>query len=132
MDDPQESTKQLVLAIVIAVLGCVYIVLLEGCSPTQIPVAAPVAPVNVHCDVNVTALDGGTISFGFDQPGSSGEGSVGARWLDHYCGSDPRQSVGQEVESTVSPDVNISPSVAATGQGTASVPPPATTPTVTP
>jgi hypothetical protein len=45
MDDPQESTKQLVLAIVIAVLGCVYIVLLEGCSPTQIPVAAPVAPV---------------------------------------------------------------------------------------
>ena len=110
------------IVVLVLVVGCAL--KLASCSPTQIPVAAPVAPVNISCNVNVTSIDGGTISF---QLGSAdGQEAIGARWLDHYCGSDPSQSTGQEVTSRVDPTTNLSATVAATGQGTANaVPAPA-------
>lgn len=110
------------IVVLVIVVGCAL--KLASCSPTQIPVAAPVAPVNISCNVNLTAMDGGAISF--ELGSTEGQDAVGARWLDHYCGSDPSQSTGQEVTSRVDPTTNLSATVAATGQGTANaVPAPA-------
>lgn len=68
----------------------------SGCSHA-VPVGSLVTPVSVHCDVWVTAYDGGTLSFS-----TQGDHS---RWLDHYCGSDPSGGVDQTATPTSSPTV---------------------------
>ena len=96
------STAPAALALLVVGLGAATV---AGCSQA-VPVGSLITPVSVHCDVLVSAIDGGTITMNTE--------GTSARWFDHYCGSDPSGGVDQSAEATTSPVIDVTAPISVT------------------